>query len=527
MAEPIQRAFKVELRPTSEQRLMFSRCAGVSRYCWNRGVGELLRQLQVWRDAVDMYAVERGLDPKEVRSTWRESRERLIADGLVLPKREPIDVYKLTSADRDAEVDGRPWLGEVPATLRSQAQQSFRRVMDLYYKRKIQRPRFAGKYKRKPSFALQVQGETSKWINGSTIRMPGIGVVRCTEDMGARVQGRAVKLTISRDVDRWYCSVGVMECPRPESTQKVYARGGLDLNTHSAVFAHESGSLVFSIPPQLAKLHRQVAHTQRELSRRRRPKGQPQSENYKKTKLRLGKLYRTQRRVREDWLHKMTTQLAKSCARLTIEDLHVRGMTRAAKGNVEQPGKNVNAKSGLNRAILNAAFSECRRQLNYKADWYGCELVVADRFFPSSKRCSSCGTRHASLKLGMKHYRCTSCGLEIDRDLNAAINLRDYDSMSDATAADIEGPGDTGVLKPTERKKALPRPKRSKATSRVEVGTTTTSGEIPCVRPAGRNARKTSDPEVRTPRAKSDRQTGTQLPVERRMTRLSQRESEG
>lgn len=501
----IQRAYKVELRPTSEQRLMFARCSGVARYCWNRGVGELLKQLQQWRDAVDAYAVERGLDPKEVRRTWRENRKLLIADGLVLPKREPIDVYKLTSADRDAEVDGRPWIGEVPATLRAQAQQSFRRVMDLYYKRNIQRPRFAGKHKRKPSFALQIPtaADQTKIFVGATIKMPGIGVVRCTEVMGDRVQGRAVKLTISRDVDRWYCSVGVMECPRPSPTEKIYARGGFDLNTHSAVFAHEGGSIVFQIPPRLAKLHRQVAHAQRELSRRRRPKGQPQSENYKKTKLRLGKLYRTQRRVREDWLHKMTTHLAKSCARLTVEDLNVRGMTRSAKGDSETPGKNVAAKSGLNRAILNAAFSECRRQLTYKASWYGCELIVADRYFPSSKRCSSCGARHESLRLGDHTYRCTTCGLIIDRDLNAAINLRDYDSTADAKAADVEGPGDTGVLKPTERKTALPRPKRSTATIRDEVGTTTTSEEIPCGRPVSRIARTTSNSEVRIPRAKS------------------------
>lgn len=72
----IQRAYKVELRPTSEQRLMFARCSGVARYCWNRGVGELLKQLQQWRDAVDAYAVERGLDPKEVRRMRSPDRRR-------------------------------------------------------------------------------------------------------------------------------------------------------------------------------------------------------------------------------------------------------------------------------------------------------------------------------------------------------------------------------------------------------------------------------------------------------------------
>jgi putative transposase len=462
----IQRAYKVELCPTAEQAIQFARCARAARYCWNRGVGALRAQYNTWCEAVNAYAIGRGLDPKMVRQSWHTDKAALLADGLVLPARVQINIYKLTSVARDTD---QPWLGEVPSTVRAQARRTFQRVLALYFKGKIQHPRFAlAKGKRRPSFAVQPK---PKALRGEYITIPVIGRVRCRENVEQRVQGRVVRFTISHDVDRWYCSIGVLECPRPEVPAKIYARGGLDLNTHAAVFAHKNGSEVFPIPPQLEKLQRQIARAQRELCRRRRPKGQPVSSNYLESKLRLGKLYRTQRRVRADWLHKLTTKLTRSCSRLTIEDLNVRGMTRSAKGSVESPGKNVNAKAGLNRKILAAAFSECRRQLTYKADWYGCELVIADRFFPSSKRCSTCGTRHPSLKLGQKKYVCESCGLVIGRDLNAAINLRDYTESSEGGSPTSEGPGDTGLLKPTERTKALSRPKRSKTTSRDEVGT--------------------------------------------------------
>jgi len=112
--------------------------------------------------------------------------------------------------------------------------------------------------------------------------------------------------------------------------------------------------------------------------------------------------------VRRDHLHQLTTRLAKTHGRIVVEDLHVRGML----GNRQ-----------LARALSDAGFSEFRRQLTYKCQWYGSELVVADRWFPSSKQCSRCGTVKPELSLAERSYRCESCGLVLDRDRNAAINL--------------------------------------------------------------------------------------------------------
>ncbi|MGI9033704.1 MAG: RNA-guided endonuclease InsQ/TnpB family protein [Acidimicrobiales bacterium] len=102
---------------------------------------------------------------------------------------------------------------------------------------------------------------------------------------------------------------------------------------------------------------------------------------------------------------------------MVVEDLNVAGMTASAKGSGHRRGK-----AGLNRAVLDASPAELRRQLAYKATWYGGRLVVADRWYPSSKTCSGCGRRKPSLPLSERTYRC-ECGLVIDRDLNAARNL--------------------------------------------------------------------------------------------------------
>jgi putative transposase len=127
--------------------------------------------------------------------------------------------------------------------------------------------------------------------------------------------------------------------------------------------------------------------------------------------------------LRRDHLHQLTTRLAKSHGRIVIEDLNVSGMTRSARGSREAPGHNMRAKNGLNRSLADASFGEFRRQLEYKCRWYGSELVVADRFLPSSKTCSRCGTVRDGLRLEERVFGCVACGLRIDRDLNAAINL--------------------------------------------------------------------------------------------------------
>jgi putative transposase len=122
-------------------------------------------------------------------------------------------------------------------------------------------------------------------------------------------------------------------------------------------------------------------------------------------------------------LHQITKYLAVRFATIAIEDLNVAGMTRSARGTIAQPGRNIRQKAGLNRALLDAGFGEFRRQLTYKTTWYGSRLAVVDRFYPSSKTCSTCSAVKSKLRLSERRFRCHNCGAVLDRDYNAAINL--------------------------------------------------------------------------------------------------------
>jgi putative transposase len=131
-------------------------------------------------------------------------------------------------------------------------------------------------------------------------------------------------------------------------------------------------------------------------------------------------------------VHKLTTELASTYKTVVIEDLAVKNMTARSKP-VPDPGhpggflpNRARAKAGLNKALLDVAPAEFRRQLTYKLEWHGGTLVVADRFFPSSKTCSRCQAVKAKLPLRERTYRCEKCNLVIDRDLNAALNLAAY-----------------------------------------------------------------------------------------------------
>jgi putative transposase len=132
--------------------------------------------------------------------------------------------------------------------------------------------------------------------------------------------------------------------------------------------------------------------------------------------------------LRSDRLHKLTTALATTYGTVVVEDLNVAGMCARARGR----GKR--AKAGLNRAVLDASFGELRRQLAYKCAWYGSRLVVAGRWYPSSKTCSACGAAKAKLPLSQRCFTCEACGLVLDRDHNAALNLA-------ALAADVAASG--------------------------------------------------------------------------------------
>jgi putative transposase len=158
------------------------------------------------------------------------------------------------------------------------------------------------------------------------------------------------------------------------------------------------------------------------------------SANRRKAVARVAKVHHRVANIRKDAIHKMTTSIAKSASTIVVEDLNVSGMLK---------------NHCLARALSDASPSEIHRQLAYKSKWYGAELRKADRFYPSSKRCSGCGEVKATLGLDERTYRCEECGLVIDRDLNAAINLKLWPIVASASAC---CPGSSGRVRKSATK---------------------------------------------------------------------------
>ncbi|MFD0381448.1 RNA-guided endonuclease InsQ/TnpB family protein [Streptomyces stramineus] len=163
----------------------------------------------------------------------------------------------------------------------------------------------------------------------------------------------------------------------------------------------------------------------------------------------------------------MTKQLATRFAAVAVEDLNVAGMTSSARGTIETPGKRVRQKAYLNRALLDAAPGEFRRQLTYKTSWYGSKLAVLDRWWPSSKTCSDCGWQNPRLTLTDRTFHCTTCGLTMDRDTNAARNIERH-AVDDPSVA--PGTGETQNARRASVRPAGPRADRQGAMKREDTG---------------------------------------------------------
>ena len=277
------------------------------------------------------------------------------------------------------------------------------------------------------------------------VRLAHLGTVRIYGNtrrmMRAIRKGGAIKsFTVSQVADRWYVSFLVettAPAPKPTRKQKNAGAVGVDLgvkymaalsdtkapkrfNPDSGVNFTNNTSPTVENPRWLKHAEKRIAKLQQKIARQ--VKG---SNRRKATVRKLSKTHHIVALRRETGLHQLTKNLTTRYALIGIEDLNVSGMTSSASGTVEKPDKNVAQKAGLNRSVLDVAFGAFRNQLEYKAAWYGSAVQVIDRYYPSSQTCSNCGKRpDTKLTLNDRVYKCEHCNIEIDRDLNAAINIQ-------------------------------------------------------------------------------------------------------
>jgi len=248
------------------------------------------------------------------------------------------------------------------------------------------------------------------------IKLPKLGWVRLR--MSQPVEGVLRNVSLTKEGSgkgvRWFASIQV------ETNETVPALGvaptlGIDLGLE-AFAATSEGALV---APLKALVKQQVRLKRYQRSVARKKKG---SANRKKAVARLGALHRRIAQQRSDWLHKLTTGLADQHPVIALEDLRIKNMSATAKGTVQAPGKNVRAKAGLNRGILDAAWGEFARQLTYKVEWRGGQVILVNPAY-TSRTCRICAHESAENRKTQKVFACVGCGHTENADVHAAKNI--------------------------------------------------------------------------------------------------------
>ncbi len=280
-------------------------------------------------------------------------------------------------------------------------------------------------------------------IKDGFIQLPRIGLVRLHEIV-ANQQIKSVRIT--RKADDWFVSFKVEF--EPVHTVKGFERVGVDLGV-KVLATLSDGTIYPALKPYKANKAK-LATMQRKLAGQ-----QKGGKNREKTKHKIAKLHARIANIRNDATHKLTSYLAKNHSQVVIENLNVAGMLK---------------NHCLAGAIADSGFGEFRRQLEYKCEWYGSQLVVIDRFYPSSQLCSNgCGNRQP-MPLHLRTYDCQRCGISLNRDLNAAINIRNYSetaASSAVKACELENgksrPGKTGKTEGIRRQTSDCYPARASA----------------------------------------------------------------
>jgi len=241
-------------------------------------------------------------------------------------------------------------------------------------------------------------------IEGKKIRIPNLGWVRMAECLGCN--GKILNAAVSRTADKWFVSINILMNITPAACENQ-AVAGVDLGIKNLAALSNGESI--EGPKAYRKLQKKLKRLQQSFSRK-----QKGSKNREKQKRKAARLHYRISCIRLDSLHKLTTRLATDYSVIVIEDLNVKGMMANHK---------------LSKAVSDMGFNEFKRQLEYKSKIFGSHIIIADRWFPSSKRCSICGGKHQELKLSDRIFVCPFCSASIDRDLNAAINLQLYPQL--------------------------------------------------------------------------------------------------
>jgi putative transposase len=388
----IYQAFRYELDPTNVQRGRLASHAGASRYAWNWALQRVKEALEARAAGEIAISVPNAFELHRAWNIW---------------KKQPGNCA---------------WWAENSKCAYQEAFRDLDRALCAFWRaRRLGRQAGFPKFKKKGR-ADHFRVTQPIRVHHHAVVLPKVGAIRTKEATG-KLCGRILSASCRREADRWFVSI----CVRMDRPDPVVLNGpavGVDRGLRN--FGVLSDGSIINNPRALEGGLRKLRRLNKAVARKR-----PASRNRAKARLALARHHRRMRNQRRDSLHKLTTKLAKTKPVIVLEDLNVAGLVRNRH---------------VARHVHDQGWVEFQAQLAYKTSWYGSTLLLAPRFYPSSRICSGCGAVRAKLRLSERVYSCTGCGFRIDRDLNAARNLARLTELSPQVLRRLETPVERAAL---------------------------------------------------------------------------------
>lgn len=377
-------AFQFELDPTEEQITLLRKHAGTRRFIYNWG---LAKWIELWK--------------QEEVTSWQD----LAA--------EVVKMKKTT----------HPWLSEISSIVPTQALQDLEFAYKQFFRRCKKRkageavgyPKFKKKWDRD---RFRLTGLYPTHIKTKKVRLPKIEWINVKEETTklqqviSKFDGYISSATVTRKAHKWYVSFQVERTRKDPQVSEALPRAGVDMGVTTIATVVDSAGAMSKVhwsqdqQNKIEKIEKAILRNTRRLHKKRGA-----SNRRDKQRVRLAKLHLKLSNITKDFCHKFSTGLAKTKSVITVEDLKIGEWKKQA---------------GISRKVRIVGYYRIREMLEYKTIWYGSKLVVANRYFPSSKRCNKCGYINKDLKWADREWSCASCGSNHDREINAGKNLLEY-----------------------------------------------------------------------------------------------------